>query len=68
MTLFEIIGKMIDTVLFGGLEIGYTGLSLDYIVNGIYFGYLIYYIAFCMLTASFYFMVSRIKKKKEWKD
>ena len=54
MTFLEIIGKMIDTVLFGGLEIGYIGLSLDYIVNGIYCGYLIYYIAFCMLTASLY--------------
>ena len=68
MTFFEIIGKMIDTVLFGGLEIGYIGLSLDYIVNGIYCGYLIYYIAFCMLTASLYYLVARIKRKKEWKN
>ena len=59
---------MIDTVLFGGLEIGHIGLSLDYIVNGIYFGYLIYYITFCILTASLYYIVARIKRKKEWKN
>lgn len=68
MTFFEIIGKMIDTVLFGGLEIGYIGLSLNFIVNAIYWGYLKYYIAFCMLTASFYYIVTKNKRNKEWKN
>ena len=65
MDIVEIISKMIDTVLVGGLEIYYGGIPFDYIFKGVFFGYMHYYFAFCLLTAGTYCLIEKLKRNKQ---
>ena len=65
MVIIDIISKMIDTVLIGGLDIYYGGIPFDSIFKGIFFGYMHYYIAFCLLTFVTYYLIGKLKKNKK---
>jgi hypothetical protein len=59
---FNIIDKMVDTVLVGGLTIGYGGLPLSQAIAIVFVKYLPYYISFCLLVAVLYYTIKRRKK------
>lgn len=59
---FNIIDKMVDTVLVGGLTIGYGGLPLSQAIAIVFVKYLPYYIGFCLLVAFLYYIIKRKKK------
>ena len=58
----NIIDKMVDTVLVGGLTIGYGGLPLSQAIAIVFVKYLPYYICFCLLVAVHYYIIKRRKK------
>jgi len=58
----SIIDKMVDTVLVGGLTIGYGGLPLSQAIAIVFVKYLPYYIGFCLLVAVLYYIIKRRKK------
>ena len=58
----NIIDKMVDTVLVGGLAIGYGGLPLSQAIAIVFVKYLPYYIGFCLLVAVLYYIIKRRKK------
>jgi len=60
---FSIISKMVNIVLFGGLDVRYGGLPLSTAITNVFWGYLPYFIILCLLTAGVYYMKKRLKKK-----
>ena len=63
-TFFQVIAKMIEIVDFGG-SLVYSGIPFIYVFYWVFIGYLPYYIAFCLLTAGFYYAIGKLKSKKK---
>ena len=61
---FEIIVKMIEIVLVGGLGIRFIGLPIGIMIYAIFFGYLHYYVLFCLFFAGLYYLAEKHKRKK----
>jgi hypothetical protein len=58
----DIISKMIDTVLVGGLTIGFGGVPLSTAITIVFVKFLPYYIVFCLLIALLYYIIKRRKR------
>ena len=61
-TFFQVIAKMIETVESGGCLV-YSGIPFVDVFWGVFIGYIPYYIAFCLLTAGFYYAIGKLKSK-----
>ena len=61
--LIDIINKMVETVLVGGLTIGYGGVPLSQAITIVFVHYAHYYIAFCLIVGLLYYSVKKRRAK-----
>ena len=63
MSFFDVIWKMIDTVLVGGLTIGYGGLPLSQAIFLVFISYAPYYLTFCLIVWLTYYTIHKMKER-----
>lgn len=60
---FRVVAEMINTVLFGGLDVGYGGLSLSQAIAMVFVKYSPHFVVFCLMVGLAYYFIPKLKKR-----